>query len=97
MAATIYGRKFQLACHHSSRPVALVPFTTGSSQGDGTGAGFSAGFVAHFAGTQTLVHFPDIPVHIRSIMDDFYTVDPVKYLGPIFQVLSDILLDCAGI
>jgi hypothetical protein len=97
VAATIYGRKSQLACHHSSRPVAFVPFTTGSSQGDGTGAGFSAGFVAHFAGTQTLAHFPDIPVHILSIMDDFYTVAPIKYLGPIFQVLSDILLDCAVI
>ncbi len=77
--------------------MAFVPFTTGSSQGDGTGAGFSAGFVAHFAGTQTLAHFPDIPVHILSIMDDFYTVALFKYLGPIFQVLSDILLDCAGI
>ncbi len=30
-------------------------------------------------------------------MDDFYTVAPIKYLGPIFQVLSDILLDCAVI
>ncbi len=83
MTVTIYGWKFQLACHHPSSPVAFVPFTTGSSQGDGTGAGFSAGFVAHFVGTQTLSHFPDIPVHILSIMDDFHTVAPAKYLGPI--------------
>ncbi len=74
-----------------------VLFTTDSSQGDGTGACFFACFVAHIIETQTLAHFPDIPVHILSIIDDFHKGAPAKYLGPLFQILSDILLDCAGI
>ena len=76
--AVIYGRKSQLACHHhAKRAVAFVPFTTGVSQGDGTGPGFLS-LEAHCVATETLAHFPDIPMHSLSIMDDFHSVAPAQ-------------------
>ena len=96
LAVALYGKKSKLACHHRTRPVAFVPFTTGVSQGDGTGSGFSC-LEAHFAGVETLAHYPNIRVQISAIMDDFHTTSALKHLGPIFGTLSNILKDCAGV
>ena len=74
----------------------MVPFTTGVSQGDGTGSGFFC-LLAHFAGVETLAHYPNVPVQMSAIMDDFHTTSALKYLGPIFGTLSNILSDCAGV
>ena len=96
LAMALYGRKSKLACHHKTRPVAYVPFTTGVSQGDGTGSGFSS-LPAHFAGVQTPAQYPDIPARILSIMDDFHLIAALKYLGPIFSTLKTILHECVGV
>ncbi len=96
LAVALYGRKSKLACHHKTRPVAYVPFTTGVSQGDGSGSGFSS-LPAHFAGVQTLAQYPDIPARILSIMDDFHLIAALKYLGPIFSTLRTILHECVGV
>ena len=85
-----------LACHHRTRDVAFVPFTTGVSQGDGTGSAF-ASLEAQFAGTEALAKYPNIPVRILTIMDDFHLLGAVKYLGPLFHTLSEILSDCVGV
>ena len=66
------------------------------SQGDGTGSAF-ASLEAHFAGTEALAKYPAIPVRILTIMDDFHLLCAAKYLGPLFQTLSDILSDCVGV
>ena len=96
LAVALYGRKSMLACHHSGRKVAFVPFTTGTSQEDGTGSGFSS-LAAQFAGVQTLACHPDVDARILSIMDDFHLLGALKYLGPIFSTLSKILDDCVGV
>jgi hypothetical protein len=96
LAMALYGRKSKLACHHKTRPVAYVPFTTGVSQGDGTGSGFSS-LSAHFAGVQTLAQYPHIPARILSIMDDFHLIAALKYLGPMFSTLRTILHDSMNV
>ena len=96
LAIALYGRKSLLTCDHPTRPVAFVPFTTGVSQGDGTGAAY-ASVQAHFAGTQALAQYPNIPVRILTIMDDFHLLGALKYLGPLFHTLSEILFDCVGV
>ena len=96
LVIALYGEKTSLVCHHPSREVAFVPFTTGVSQGDGTGSLCSA-VVEHFAAHQTLVRFPGANVRILAIMDDFQILGPMLLLGPVFQTLSDILRDCLGV
>jgi hypothetical protein len=96
LAVGLYGKRSTLACHHRSRPVAFVPFTTGVSQGDGTGSPFSS-LPAHFAAVTTLAHFPNVDVRALSIMDDFHYLAALRYMGPIFVTFANILSDCAGV
>ena len=96
LVVALYGKKSLLSSFHPSREKATVPFTTGWSQGDGS-ASFCAGVVARFASDMALVPYPDIPVIIKAIMDDFHILGLARYLGPLFITLSNILLDCLGL
>ena len=96
LAVLLYGRKSLLPCFHSSRTVAYVPFTTGVSQGDGTGSP-CASLLAHFAAHQALSAYPNAPVRILAIMDDFHLLGEARFLGPLFRTLSDIFSDCLNV
>jgi hypothetical protein len=96
LTVALYGRKSKLACHHPTRAVAFVPFTTGVSQGDGTGSG-SSSLEPHFAGTETLSQYPNVPAQTLAIMDDFHLIATLKHWGPIFITSRAILLTCIGV